>query len=143
MKAQQDSVGDQESVLPSLYLKEQYLMEYFELIGLFRQCNLLRIRGYPVEKIEQMKAFRQLLAYIVSVGEKIRRKMERKDGKKKDDKPYTVFLGLLGSMYHGDKLSYRDAFYCTKKISDFFEDSGYTNLDLPQVSPGKSVDEWE
>ena len=142
-----------ESVIPSYFIKEQYLAEYFDLIALFRECNRLRFLGHTALTIEKSKTFRLWLASIVSLGEKLRRKMELKNkknngevkNKKNNDevKLYDPFLNSLKELYAGNALAFSVAVEATKTISDFFEDSGYTKLERTNIKPENAVFEWE
>ncbi len=137
--------GVTESVMPSYFIKEQYLAEYFELISYFRVCSGRKMMGLDSAHVESLKSYRAWLAAIVSLGEKLRKKMEDKNSKRTKDKNklYTEFLDNLNKLFEGEIIPYSQAVLCTKKISDFFEDAGYTKLEIPKIMPGRAVDEWD
>lgn len=137
--------ASEEKALPTFYLSEQYLAEYFELVSAFRACSGQLLKGYPTSYVEKSKTFRNWLVSLVSLGEKLRRKLERKKGdKKKGDKnPYAELLLLLDTLSRGQALTYSEAVAATKRITDYLEDAGYTRLERQQITPENAVFEWE
>lgn len=131
-----------ESSWPVYTVKDLYLAEYYDLVTFYRECARQRLRGVSQEIIEKSKKYNYLLAALLSLGEKLRRKLENKDDNGKKG-TYASFLYYIGRMSKGEKIKYSEAVSCINTITNFFEDAGYTNFDRQFTPPESAVDEWE
>ncbi len=126
-------------VLASFMIKEQYLMEYWEVLSRFRDVNDTRMRGFKNGAIQKTKAYRKYLIALVSLAEKLRPKIEKHKGYKKT---YGVIPDSVNKFYRDASLTFEEAVKCMKLISNYLEEAGFTNLDVTTVKPENAIDEW-
>lgn len=128
-----------ERVIPSFMIKEQYLMEYWELMSRFQDVNVLRMKGHKNGAIVGTRVYRRYLAVLVSLSEKLRPKIE------KDKKYKTKYSGVpdaVNKFYREGFLDFSTAINCMKMVSNYFEEAGFTDLDVHNVKPEDAVLEW-
>ncbi len=126
-------------VLASFMIKEQYLMEYWEVLSRFRDVNDNRMRGFKNSHIQKTKAYRKYLIALVSLAEKLRPKIEKN---KAHAKKYGEVPASVNRFYKDASLSFEKAVECMKLISNYLEEAGFTNLDVHTVKPENAIDEW-
>lgn len=132
-----NSLMQSDQVMPSFAVKEQYILDYFEVVDINRRIMKMLVKGYTKKDIVKTRTYRDFVSRLVSSGEKVRRKIE-----KRKTKEYDILLLFMSEFYEKGSMDFDLSIKAMKQLGNFLEDSGFTKLEVVQVKPDAAVTEW-